>query len=67
MGHIFEYFPNLSQNWFKFKKIIEKSVNFDENLAQNWNDWYMDGPFFFQKWYMHAYGSTFRFSAAHPY
>ena len=31
---IFQIFPNLSQNWFKFKKILEKSGDFAQNLAK---------------------------------
>ena len=46
-GSIFQIFPNLSQNWLKFKKILEKLGDFAQNLAQNWGDWYMNGSLFF--------------------
>ena len=45
--------PNLSQNWLKFTKILEKSSDFAQNLAQNWNDWYMNGSTF-----SHMFAST---------
>ena len=35
---IFKIFPNFSQNWLKFKTILEKFDNFPQNLAQNWVD-----------------------------
>ena len=40
---------NLSQNWLKFKKILEKIGYFVQNLAQNWADWYMNGLLFLEK------------------
>ena len=43
MGRFFKIWPNLSQNWLKFKKILEKIGNFVQNLAQNWANWYMNG------------------------
>ena len=49
MGWIFKSSPNLSQNWLKFKKIWEKSGDFDQNLAKNWTDWYMNGSLFLEK------------------
>ena len=42
-------FQNLSQNWFKIKKIWEKSSDFAQNLAQNPADWYMNGSLFLEK------------------
>ena len=39
----------LSQNWLKFKKILEKIGNFVQNLAQNWAGWYMNGLLFLEK------------------
>ena len=36
MGWFFKSSPNLSQNWLKFKKILEKSGDFDQTLAKNW-------------------------------
>ena len=38
-----------SQNWLKFKKILETIGNFVQNLAQNWADWYMNGLLFLEK------------------
>ena len=49
MGWFFKIWPNLSQNWLKFKKILEKIGNFVQNLAQNWADWYMNGLLFLEK------------------
>ena len=49
MGQFFKIWPNLSQNWLKFKKILEKIGNFVQNLAQNWADWYMNGLLFLEK------------------
>ena len=43
MGRFFKIWPNLSQNWLKFKTI------FVQNLAQNWADWYMNGLLFLEK------------------
>ena len=48
-GLIFQKFRNLSQNWLKFKKILEKSGDFVQNLAKNWTDWYMNGSLFLEK------------------
>ena len=42
-------FQTLSQNWLKFKNILEKIGNFVQNLAQNWADWYMNGLLFLEK------------------
>ena len=47
MGQFFKIFPNLSQNWLNFNKILEKSGDFAQNLAQNWTDWFMNGSLFF--------------------
>ena len=49
MGRFFKIWPNLSQNWLKFRKILEKMGNFVQNLAQNWVDWYMNGLLFLEK------------------
>ena len=49
MGRFFKIWPNLSQNWLKFKKILEKNCNFVQNLTQNWADWYMNGLLFLEK------------------
>ena len=49
MGRFFKIWPNLSQNWLKFKKILEKIGNFVQNLAQNWANWYMNGLLFLEK------------------
>ena len=49
MGQFFKIFENLSQNWFKFKKILEKSDDFAQNLVQNWADRYMNGSLFLEK------------------
>ena len=63
MGRFFKIWPNLSQNWPKFKKILEKIGNFVQNLAQNWANWYMNGLLFLEK-LVFVYGSTFKFVAA---
>ena len=54
-GSIFNSFPN----FFKFKKILEKSGDFAQNLAQNWPDQNMNGSLFLEK--LVLYGSTFKF------
>ena len=46
---VFKIFPNLSQNWLKFKKMLENSGDFAQNLVPNWSDWYMNGSFFLEK------------------
>ena len=46
MGQFFKIFPNLSQDWLKFKKILEKLGDFAQNLAQNWTNWYMNRSLF---------------------
>ena len=57
-GRCFKIWPNLSQNWLKFKKILEKMGTF--------KIWPKIGPigiwmgyFFLKYWYL--YGSTFKF------
>ena len=59
MSRFFKIWPNLSQSWLKFKKILEKIGNFVQNLSQNRADWYMNGLLFLENWYL--YGSTFKF------
>ena len=49
MGRCFKISPNWSQNWLKFKKILEKSGDFAQNLMQNWSNWYMKGSLFLEK------------------
>ena len=49
MSRFFKIFPSLSQNWLKFKKVLEKSGDFAQNLAQTWSDWYMNGLLFLEK------------------
>ena len=49
MGRFFKNFPNMSQNWFKFKKILEKSGDFAQILAQNWANWYMNESLFLEE------------------
>ena len=49
MGRFFKIWPRLSQNWLKFKKILEKICNFVQNLTQNWAIWYMNGLLFLEK------------------
>ena len=39
----FRSFPNLSQEWLKFKKIRKEKSNFGQNVPQNSADWYMNG------------------------
>ena len=48
MDWFFQIFPNLNQNWLKFKKLLEKSGDFVQNLAQNLADWYMNGSLFLE-------------------
>ena len=46
-------FSKLSQIWAKigsnFKKILEKSGDFAQNLVQNWSNWYMNRLLFLEK------------------
>ena len=48
MGRFFKIFQNLSQNWLRFKKILEKSCDFAQNVAPNRADWYMNGSLFLE-------------------
>ena len=48
MGRFFKIWSNLSQNWLKFKKILEKIGNFVQNLAQNRANWYMNELLFLE-------------------
>ena len=48
MGRFFKFFLNLSQNWLRFKKILEKSCDFPQNFAPNRADWYMNGSLFLE-------------------
>ena len=52
-------FQNLSQNWLKFKKILEKLGDFAQNWAPNWPIGKWMGDFFLKNWYL--YGSLFKF------
>ena len=65
MGRFFKIWPHMSQNWLKFKKILEKIGNFVQNLAQNWADWYMNGLHFLKNWF--CMGLLSNSVAAHPY
>ena len=49
MGQFFKNFPNLRKNWLKFKKILEKSDDFAQNLEQNWSNWNMNESLFLEK------------------
>ena len=49
MGRFFKIWPNLSQNWFKFKKILEKNNDFVQIWPINLADWYMNGLLFLEK------------------
>ena len=49
MGQFFKIFPNLNQNWFKFKKILEKSGGFVKIWSKKWADWYLMGHLFLKK------------------
>ena len=42
MGRFIKIFPNLSQNWLKFKKICKKSGEFAQN-------WYVNESLFLEK------------------
>ena len=44
-GSIFQNFPKFEP----FKKILEKSGDFAQNLVQNWADWYMNWSLFIKK------------------
>ena len=41
-GHFFDIFLNLSEDWLKVKKILEKSGNFGQDVAKNQGKWYMN-------------------------
>ena len=44
-------FSKLSQNWLKFKKILEKLGDFAQNLA----NWYMNESLFLESWYLYGF------------
>ena len=46
---IFKIFPNLSQNWLKWKKFLENLGDFAQNLVQIWSNWYMNWSLFLEK------------------
>ena len=60
-GFEWVHFFKFSQTWLKFKKILEKSGDFAQSLAQNWADWYMNGSFFLLEKLVYLHGSTFKF------
>ena len=64
MGWFSKIFPNLSQFWLKFKKILEKLGDFAQNLAQNWADWYINESLFLEKLLL---GLLSNFKVARPY
>ena len=49
MGWFFKVPQIWGKIWLKFKKILEKSGDFAQNLAKNWTDWYMNGLLFLEK------------------
>ena len=53
MGRFFKIFPNLSQNWLKFKKILEESGDFAQNLDQIWPIGIWMGHFFLKNVYLY--------------
>ena len=55
-------FSKFSQNWLKFKKILEKLGD----SAQNWADWYMNGSLFLENFGI-CIGLLSNSAAAHPY
>ena len=61
MGKFFKIFPNLSQNWLKLRKILEKSGDF----VQNWSDSYINGSQFFEK--LVLVWATFKLPSNTPY
>ena len=66
MGRFYKIWPNFSQNWLKFMKILEKIGNFVQNLAQNRADWYMNGLLFLERNGI-CMGLLSNSVAAHPY
>ena len=49
-GLIFQKFPKFEPKLAQvYKKLLEKSGDFDQNLAKNWTDWYMNGSLFLEK------------------
>ena len=65
MGRFFNIFPNLSQNWLRFKKIFEKSCGFAQNFTPNRADWYMNGSLFLENIGIYI-GLFSKSTAAHP-
>ena len=66
MGRFFKMFLNLSQNWLKFKKILEKVGDFAQNFSKNWADYYKNGSLFPEKFvFVWIYFQTLE--SAHPY
>ena len=66
MGRFFKFFPNLSPNWLRFKKILEKSCDFAQNFAPYRADWYMNGSLFLENIGIYM-GLLSKSVAAHPY
>ena len=60
-GFEWVHFSKFSQTWLKFKKILEKSGDFAQSLAQNWADWYINGSLFLLEKLVYLHGSTFKF------
>ena len=44
-----QFFPNFPKFEPKFLKILEKSGDFAQNLAQIWANWYMNRSLFLEK------------------
>ena len=66
-GSIFKIFPNLSPNWLKFKKFLEKSSNFAQNLDQIWAKFVYEWVTFFFLKNSCLYVLLLNFMVAHPY
>ena len=69
MGGFFKIPPNLSQNWLRFKKIVEKLCDFAQNFAQNKQIGTLMGQYFLKTWYLLCtfIGLLSKSAAAHPY
>ena len=69
MGGFFKIPPNLSQNWLRFKKIVEKFVILLKILPKIRQIGTLMGQYFLKTWYLLGtfIGLLSKSAAAHPY
>ena len=69
MGGFFKIPPNLSQNWLRFKKIVEKLCDLLKILPKIKQIGTLMGQYFLKTWYLLGtfIGLLSKSAAAHPY